>query len=148
VQATTPYAPHRPDTLIRQALAATSIGAPLVERVDVALLAITRGELPAWPSQWQPIPGSAAASADERFTAFTTSAGSIVTVHSTAGPEPTPSGRLIALVGLGGHRLSVMDAGESRFVARWTCGATTHRVTVGPTTLAAFMELVLNLCWP
>jgi hypothetical protein len=111
------------------------------------LLALAPGDLPIWPTHWQRIPGSPAASIDERFVAYTTSDGAIATVHSTAGPEPTPSGRLIALIGLGGHRVSVMDAGEARFLARWTHGATTHQVTVGPTTLAAFMELVLNLRW-
>jgi hypothetical protein len=148
VQATTPYAPHRPDDLIRQTLAAAGDGAPMVAWFGPSeALTVPPGDLPVWPSAWQLITGSAAASADERFVAFTTAGGAIATVHSTRGLAPALSGRLIALVGMGGHRLSVMDAGEGRFLARWTCGATAHQVTVGPTTLAAFMEIVLNLDW-
>ena len=147
----TPLAPQHPDLLIHRTLASRAAGAGLVTSSSIrpsdGLLAVPSGDMPIWPSGWQCIPGSRAASADERFVAYTTGDGAIATVHSTVGPEPSPSGRLIALIGLGGHRVCVMDAGEFRFLARWTRGATTHQVTVGPTTLAAFMELVLNAQW-
>ncbi len=145
----TPLTSPHPDLLVQRALAAGTLLLPSPRTAaDDRVLAVPVGDLPIWPAEWQRVPGSLATFADERFVAYTTSGGAIATVHSTAGPEPAPSGRLIALVGLGGHRVSVMEAGESRFLARWARGSITHQVTVGPITLAAFMELVLNVSWP
>lgn len=146
MQPTTTFAQHRLDLLVERTLTVSACGVPLVGRGGGRLIVPT-GQLPVWPPSWRPIPGSDAASDTERFSAYTTPEGYIATVQSTTGPDLALAGRLIALVSLGGHRLSVLDAGEGRFLARWSCGEMTHQLTAGPTTLATFMELVLNVRW-
>ena len=71
----------------------------------------------------------------------------VVTFQAVGGCD-LPTGRLIALVTLGGNRVSVSDAGGHRFHARWIRAGVTYLMAGGPTTLGEFMTLLLSLDWP
>jgi hypothetical protein len=115
---------------------------------DGSRLAVPADELPETPSTWRIVNGSRHDDAHDRFVAYETEGNHIVTLHSVAGTDLEPPGRLIALVTLGRHRVSVIDAGPGRFEARWDSGTRRHCLAVAATTLGPFMSLVLNLCWP
>jgi hypothetical protein len=110
-------------------------------------LSVQSGQLPDIPAAWRPVYGREIATPTQRFTAYSTVAGMSIGMHSTIGLHPELTGRLIALVNLGGHRVAV-HAGDDRLEARWTCGSLTHRLIAEPVELGAFMELILNLTWP
>jgi hypothetical protein len=113
--------------------------------------------MPRLPEGWLPIPDADAASAAERFTAFRHASGTIVTMHagSTAScavesgidAHRDASGRLIALVTFGPQRVAIAEAGPHRFDARWQCAQVAYRLHAGPTTLGAFMQLLMGSIW-
>jgi len=101
---------------------------------------------PQLPAGWTVVPDSGPPAPDERFVAYARG-GAIVTLRAVRGDAPEPVGRLIALMTLEPRRVSIADAGPDRFDARWTCGDVGYRLTAGPTTLAAFMRLLLAIGW-
>lgn len=124
-------------------LAALALPAPSLASIA---LDVPATDLPEIPVDWQIVYGREIATTTQRFAAYRTRSDLKLGLHSTIGLHPELTGRVIALVNLSGHRVAV-HAGEQRFEARWTCGALTHRLTAEPTTLGAFMDLVLNLSW-
>jgi hypothetical protein len=105
----------------------------------------SRFEVPDLPDAWIPITEGDVSTAHEVFRAYVTHGGLIATLESGAG---VPAGRLVAMVSLGGHRLSVTDPGDGRLLARWTCAGVGYQIGVCHASLAVFMELVLGLRWP
>jgi hypothetical protein len=126
----------RIDTLIARAQC-------FLDRTGTGAVA-SRFELPDLPAGWIPITEVDVSTTHEVFRAYVTDGGLIATLESG---EPGPVGRLVALVSLGGHRLSVTDASDGRLLAHWTCAGVGYQLGVCHASLAAFMELVLGLRW-
>lgn len=101
---------------------------------------------PHLPTAWTVVSGSESASAGERFAAYA-NGDAIVTVQAIRAGAPDPAGRLVALVTIGPHRISIADCGDGRFDARWTCDDLDFRLTTGRYTLGAFMKLLLAIGW-
>jgi hypothetical protein len=120
--------------------------APQGPFLSAAVLTVPVDHLPEVPHDWLPVFGREIATTTQRFVAYESRAGLRIGLHSVTALHPELTGRLIALVNLGAHRVAI-HAGEHRFEARWTRGPLTHRLTAEPVTLGAFMDLVLNLRW-
>jgi len=102
--------------------------------------------LPVLPPAWRPVAGSRVVTPSQRYAAYATEQGTVVSLHSTVGlDEAEPPGRL-ASISLSGHRIGV-HPDDSGFTATWEAGDETHRLTARPCSLAAFMELLMALSW-
>jgi hypothetical protein len=135
---------------IERVISAMDSGSRLLVPVDPPAV-LRSGPLPALPPQWVAIGGSASATAAELFIAYANDSGAIATLQAVGGADLDPIGRLIALVTLGGHRVSVAEtnanAAALRFEARWGCTGVNYRLAVGPATLGEFMALLLGINW-
>ena len=135
---------------IERVISAMDSGSQLLVAVDPPIV-LQSGPLPALPPQWVAIGDSASATAAELFIAYANDSGAIATLQVVGGDDLDPIGRLIALVTLGGHRVSVAEtehrAASFRFEARWVCGGVNCRLAVGPATLGEFMTLLLGINW-
>jgi hypothetical protein len=101
---------------------------------------------PQLPTGWTVVPDSGRPASGERFAAYARD-GAIITLRAVRDAAPEPTGRMIALMTLAPRRVAIAEAGPDRFDARWTCGDVGYRLTAGPTTLAAFMRLLLSIGW-
>ena len=135
------------DVDIAQTIAAVDCGSPLLSGTRLPMT-VAGDHLPAIPDAWATVPGSTSGGPTERFTAYTTERGRIVTIHSVLGAAVDPPGRLIALVTLGRHRISVAEAGPDRFDARWQYDGRSHCLATAATTFGAFIGELLGLNWP
>ena len=136
---------------IERVISAMDSGSQLLVPVDPPVF-LRSGPLPALPPQWVAVGGSASATATELFIAYANDSGTIATLQAVGGDDLDPIGRLIALVTLGGYRVSVAEtnanAAALRFEARWVCAGVNYRLAVGPATLGEFMTLLLGITWP
>jgi hypothetical protein len=66
---------------------------------------------------------------------------------SMIGTLDEPGGLRIALINLGGHRVTLTTAGDC-YEASWRAGVRRHRLSLAPTTLRDFTALLFGLCWP
>jgi hypothetical protein len=146
---------------VTRTLSSLEAGASLLGGVETQM-SVPAGDLPVLPANWWVVDGSRSGNSQERFIAYVTPRGLIVTMHSVgtssvgtssvdnasvSNAEMDAPGRLIALVTLGRHRISVIEVGPDRFAARWTVDGRRHCLAVAATTLAAFMPLILDLVW-
>jgi hypothetical protein len=131
---------------LAHAVTAMDAGASLLTGTELPM-SVPVTELPELPPRWQIVHGSRSGSANERFIAYVTERGLIVTLQSLSGLPAAAPGRRIALITLGRHRVSVHGTGPSRFEARWDTDGGSHCLAVAGTTLGGFMPLVLNLGW-
>jgi hypothetical protein len=118
-----------------------------VRRPIAATLTIPDDQLPVLAATWRPVPGARVTTVAQSFAAYTNDQGLEIHLHSVVGLAAATTDRLVALIGLGRHRVSVFSDGN-RFEARWHVGDTMHRLAAWPPTLGAFMALLLNLTWP
>lgn len=107
---------------------------------------VPAADLPELPTAWRPEYGSEIATSTQRFHAYAMPDGARIALHSTVGTHPELTGRAIALINLGGHRVAVMCDGH-RFEARWWASDRRHRLTLEPTTLRDFTALLFGLRW-
>jgi hypothetical protein len=151
---------------VTRTLSSLDAGASLLGGVETPM-SVPAGDLPVLPASWWVVDGSRSRNSQERFIAYVTPRGLTVTMHSVGtssvanasvdntsvdnasvgNAEMDAPGRLIALVTLGQHRISVIEVGPDRFAARWTVDGRRHCLAVAATTLAAFMPLILDLVW-
>lgn len=66
---------------------------------------------------------------------------------SMIGAVDEPGGRRIALINLGGHRVTLTTAGGC-YEASWRAGVRRHRLSLAPTTLRDFTALLFGLSRP
>ncbi|NUR48731.1 MAG: hypothetical protein HOV71_11390 [Hamadaea sp.] len=145
----------RPTKMEPALLATTRALRPLL--LDVPLdLPLLRGphvsaapswRLPALPPGWRPVAGSRIRTPSQRYAAYATDDGKLVSLHSTVGLYEGDLARRLASISLGGHRIGV-HPDDSGFTAVWEADGARHRLTARPCSLAAFMDLLMSLTWP
>jgi hypothetical protein len=105
-------------------------------------------QLPAFPPAWRPVAGSRVVTPIQRYAVFATGDGTLISLHSTLGSDFDRLPARLARVSLGGHRISVHpNVTGDGFVAAWEAGGVAHHLTARPSTLAAFMELLMSVGW-
>jgi len=137
--------PATSDVLISRVIAARgpAAGTPRTAPASPVVAWCALGVIPA---TWLRVPGSELRTPAQRFAAFLTDRGHHATLHTAYGLDPAPAaGRLVALVSLGGQRVAVETLAEDRHAAQWARGRETHRLTVTPSGLGEFMQLLLRL---
>jgi hypothetical protein len=103
-------------------------------------------DVPELPTAWRPVYGSEIATCTQRFQAYAMPDGARIALHSTVGAGAYLTGRLIALINLGSHRVALASDGD-RFEARWSASNRRHRLTLEPTTLRDFTAVLFGLRW-
>jgi hypothetical protein len=115
-------------------------------------LHVPYGQVPPPHPAWRPVAGGETATDSARLRAYSTCDGLLVVVQSVAGPSAGVS-HPIAAINLGVHRVWIGETTPRRFEARWHCTrgpagpSVGHRLAAGPTTLAGFLALLVDLDW-
>ncbi|MEV6965067.1 hypothetical protein AB0M47_08105 [Hamadaea sp. NPDC051192] len=130
---------------LRQLLLDVPLDLPLLRGPRVS--SAPSWHLPALPPGWRPVAGSRVLTPSQRYAAYATDDGKLVSLHSTVGLDEGDLARRLASISLSGHRIGV-HPDDSGFTAAWQADGARHRLTARPCSLAAFMDLLMSLTWP